>query len=184
MQYLGKVIALIWPVLFLAALWLIAGLVALYYARSTRRPIFLFSGLAALLMVVERLLSPGRVVIHYLRGQHVSGGTVGKLDLLFGAYKYEWVVEGLAVIVLLVGIILEVRRARQRARRAQAAPSAGAAGMEEPASGGDVLAGAYTQPSAAQPGASHNFGRAGSADTFVDRPTAQTFSAEEPPPVY
>ena len=177
MQYLGKVLAVIWPVLFLAALWFIVGLVALYYARSTRRPIFLFSGLAALLLVVERLLSPGRVVIRYLRGQHVSGGTLGKLDLLFGAYKYEWVVEGLAVIVLLVGIILEVRRARQRARRAQTVPSAGAAGMVEPA-------GAYAQPSAAQPGASHNFGIGGNGGTHIERSTAQTFSAEEPPPVY
>lgn len=184
MQYLGKVLAVIWPVLFLAALWLIVGLVALFYARSTRRPIFLFSGLAALLLMVERLLSPGRVVIRYLQGQHVSGGTLGKLDLLFGAYKYEWVVEGLAVIVLLVGIILEVRRARQRARRTQAAQTAGAGGMAEPAGGGDILAGAYAQPFAAQPGASHNFGIAGNGDTRIERPTAQTFSAEEPPPVY
>ncbi len=124
MAQLDKVVALLWPVLLLALLWLVVGMLALIYARATRRPIFLFSGLAALLLVVEHLLSPGRVFYHYLNSQPVYGGQRGRLDLLFGAYKYEWLVDGLAATLLLAGIIWEVVRARRRAARNHAARAA------------------------------------------------------------
>lgn len=148
MRYLGQALAY-WPAFFLAALWLVAGLVGLWYARSTRRPIFLWSGLAALLLAAERLLSPARFLFHYLSTHaFYGGGNVAaiRIEFLFGAYKYEWLVDGLAVLSLLLGLILEVRRARRRAIRNTASQAAGQAAMGEPAAAFPASESGFAQP--------------------------------------
>ena len=184
MQYVGKALAILWPVLIVSMFWLIGGLLALFYARATRRPIFLFSSLVAFLMIVERFISPARVALHYLQNKYVYTGTSGTLDLVAGGYKFEWLIDVLAAALLLLGIILEVRRARQRAVRAQVAQSAGVGGMMAPAVAGNVQAGAYAQPSAAPSRTSRSFGVPGTGVTNAERHTSQAFSAEEPPTVY
>jgi hypothetical protein len=182
MQYAGRALAILWPVLILSIIWLIGGLVALFYARATRRPIFLFSALVAFLMIAERLLSPARVALHYLQNRHIYTGASGTLDLVAGAYKFEWLIDGLAAALLLIGIILEVRRARQRAVRVQAARTPGAVGMASAAEA--VSAGAYAQPSAAQAQAGSSFGIPGAGAANAGRRPSQAPSAEEPPITY
>ena len=181
MQHAGRALAILWPVLVVSMFWLIGGLVALFYARATRRPIFLFSSLVAFLMIVERLISPARIALHYLQNKYIYTSTSGTLDLVAGGYKFEWLIDGLAAALLLLGIILEVRRARQRAARAQVAQATSAAGMASPAVAGNVPAGAYAQPSAAQSRTSRGFGVPGTGATTTARPTSQVFSAEDPP---
>lgn len=180
-QYAGKALAILWPVIIVSGLWLMGGLVALFYARATRRPIFLFSALVAFLMIVERLISPGRVALHYLQNKYIYTGDAGTLDLVAGGYKFEWLLDALAAALLLTGIILEVRRARQRAVRAQVGQPVG--GMGAPAVAGNAPAGAYAQPSAGQARASHSFGVPGTGAASTVR-ASQEFSAEEPPTVY
>lgn len=183
MQYAGRALAILWPVLIVSGLWLIGGLVALFYARATRRPIFLFSGLAALLLIVEHLISPARIALHYLQHKHIYTGTFGILDMVAGGYKVEWLIEALAAALLLLGIILEVRRARQRAVRAQMARAAGAAEMAEPVAEA-APTGAYTQPSAAPSRASRSFGAPDTGAAGAEKRPSQAFPAEEPPPIY
>jgi len=183
LKYFGEALGVIWPVLLLAILWLIVGIVALFYARSTRRPIFLFGGLTALLLMLDQLLSPVRVVYRYVSHQPLcSNRAACKIDLLFGAYKYEWLVVGLAAIVLLIGIVLEVSRARKRAARNTAARNAAlgapsATGGASPA----PFAGQYQAPPAVQamtsygapapdayhPGVPDASGDPGTAPTFL-----------------
>lgn len=182
-QYAGRALAILWPVLIVSGLWLIGGLVALFYARATRRPIFLFSSFVAFLMIVEHAISPARIALHYLQNKHIYTGAVGILDLVAGGYKVEWLIEALAAALLLLGIILEVRRARQRAVRAQTARAAGAAEVAEPVAGA-APPGAYTQPSAAPSRASRSFGVPDTGSASVERRPSQAFPAEEPPPLY
>ncbi len=145
MQYLGKVIALAWPVFLLVALWFVVGAVALFYARSTRRPIFLFAGLSALALAVSQSLSPLRAAYRHLTHQYLcTTSEQCKAQVLFGAYKYEWLVDGLAIALLLLGVILEVSRARKRAARSSAARAANQAAMGAP-----VAAGTASGPSSA-----------------------------------
>ncbi len=145
MQYLGKVVALAWPVFLLVALWFVVGAVALFYARSTRRPLFLFAGLSALALSVSQSLSPLRAAYRHVTHQYLcTTSEQCKAQVLFGAYKYEWLVDGLAVVLLLLGIILEVSRARKRAARSNAARAANQAAMGAP-----VAAGTASTPSSA-----------------------------------
>jgi hypothetical protein len=123
MKLVLKALELLWPSVVLAGIWLVVALAALWYARSTRRPIFLWSGLGALLLMVGEVISPLRVALHYLRGTPIPGGTAGKVEMLVGAYKYQIAVEALGAILLLVGIGLEVSRARRRARSNSAQPA-------------------------------------------------------------
>ncbi len=193
LQYFGRAMQVVWPEVLLAVFWLIAGLVALFYARSTRRPIFLFGGLTALLLMTEQLLSPARLAYRYLSHKTSCGNTAAcKIDLLFGAYKYEWLIDGLAVLVLLAGILLEVSRARKRAARNTAARN-GATGVPVAAGGASAAPGAgqYQTPPAAQPmtsygapmpaaynhGAPNAFSNPGTAPTFLPLPDdeQQTF---------
>jgi hypothetical protein len=183
MQYAGRALAILWPALVVSGLWLIGGLVALFYARATRRPIFFFSALVAFLMIVERSLSPARIALHYLQNKYIYTGTSGTLELVAGGYKFEWLIDGLAAALLLIGIILEVRRARQRAVRAQVARAAGATGMVT-ADAEAVPAGVYAQPSAGQARASRSAGMPGPGAANPERRPSQAFSAEEPPTVY
>lgn len=160
MRYLGQALAY-WPAFLLAALWLVVGLVALWYARSTRRPIFLWCGIAALLLVMERLLSPTRFLLHYLSTHTFYGGrnvAAIRIEFLFGAYKYEWVLDGLAVLSLLLGLILEVRRARRRATRSTTAPAAGPAAMNAPATAFTASGNGFAQQQPAQPITSYRSG--------------------------
>ncbi len=183
LQYADRALAILWPALVVSGFWLVGGLVALFYARATRRPIFFFSALVAFLMIVERLLSPARIALHYQQNKYIYTGTAGTLDLVAGGYKFEWLIDGVAAALLLIGIILEVRRARQRAVRAQAARAAGAAGMamadieSEPA-------GAYAQPSSVQSRPSRSFSVPDTDAINTERTPAQTFFAQDPPADY
>lgn len=154
MQYLGKVVALAWPVALLAILWLVVGIVALYYARSTRRPIFLFVGLSALLLVVAQSLSPLRAAYRHFSHQYLCTTTEQcKVEILFGAYKYEWLVDGLAVLLLLCGVLLEIRRARRRAAQGSAVRAAAQSPMGAPVAAGAAPAAPFAGQSYAQPAA-------------------------------
>jgi hypothetical protein len=137
MKLILEAIKLLWPSMVLAAIWLAVGLVGLWYARATRRPIFLWSGLGALLLMLGEVVSPLRVAYNYLKGTPIPGGTVGKIQVLVGAYKYQIAIEALGAIMLLVGIVLEVARARRRARSSAPAPAVNAM-----ASGG-LMAGSF-----------------------------------------
>jgi hypothetical protein len=181
MRYLSQALAY-WPAFLLAALWLVAGLVALRYASSTRRPIFLWGGLAALLLAVERMLSPMRFLLHYLSTHtFYGGGNVAtiRIEFLFGAYKYEWVVDGLAVLSFLLGLLLEVRRARRRAIRNAAAQAAGPAAMDDPATAFPAAGNGYAQPQPAQPTPADRFG-APTQPTFAPPLAGSGFSAPGP----
>ena len=179
MEYIDAGLAILWPVFIVVMVWLIGGLVALFYARATRRPIFFCVALVAFLMIVERLLSPARVMLHYLQNKYISTGDAGVMDLVAGGYKFEWLVDALAAALLLIGIILEVRRARQRAVRTQMARAAGAAGMAAPVAEA-LPAGAYAQPSSVQSRSSHSF-RAPDTDAIsTERTPAQSFFAQDP----
>lgn len=180
MQYADRALAILWPALIVSGLWLIGGLVALFYARATHRPIFLFSALAAFLMIIERLFSPARIALHYLQNKYIYTGTFGTLDLVAGGYKFEWLIDGLAAALLLIGIILEVRRARRRAVRAQAARTAGAAGMAT-ADAEAMPAGAYAQPSSVQSRPSRSFSVPDADAINAESAPAQAFFAQDPP---
>ena len=159
LKILEKVVPLLWPSMALAGIWLVVALVALWYARSTRRPIFLFGGLAGLLLMLGELLSPGRIVYHYLTGHPIPGGTAGKVDLLLGAYKYQIAVEALGAILLLVGLVREVSRARKRAtqrsatRGPGAAPAAASSAMAAPQPANAMQQRPPTQPTMQAPNA-------------------------------
>ena len=198
MRYLHQALAY-WPLFLLAALWLLVGLAALYYARTTRRPIFLFSGLAALALMVERLLSPARFLFHYLTTHAFYGGnnpSEVKIEFLFGAYKYEWLVDGAAALLLLLGVILEIRRARRRAAQSNAARSAGQSPMGATGAAGAApvtpFAGQYYTEPTVQPmtgyGAPPPDGFAQEALNAVGDQTAPTtvapLSADERPTLY
>lgn len=125
MQYIGTAFSLAWPKLLIAALWLIAGLAALWYARITRRPLFLFSGTAALLLAGSQVLSPARLAYQYFN-HRLSCASLDSCtnDLLYGAARFEWLVGGIAALLLVIGIFLEVAYARRRARANLAARAA------------------------------------------------------------
>lgn len=182
LEYIRAGLAILWPVLIVAMVWLIGGLVALFYARVTRRPIFLFSALVAFLMIIERLLSPARILLHYLQHKAVYSDAFGTLDLVAGGYKFEWLIDALASALLLLGIILEVRRARQRAARAQMARAAAPAGMAVPVAEA-VPAGVYAQSSAAQSRTSQSFDVVGTDTIDTEQHSSQAFSTEEPPTI-
>jgi hypothetical protein len=124
-----EVAHLLWPSMVLAGLWLVVSLVAFWYAHSTRRPIFLFSGIGALLMMAGQVLSPVRLAYHYLLGISIPGGQAGRVELLVGAYKYQIAIEAMGALLFLAGLVREVmfarRRARTRAARAAEAAKAG-----------------------------------------------------------
>ncbi len=128
MKLFVAVAHLLWPSMVLAGIWLVVGLVAFWYARSTRRPIFLFSGIGALLMMVGQILSPARLAYHYLQGVPIPGGQAGRFELLVGAYKYQIAVEAIGALFFLAGLVREVMFARRRARlnAARASETAGA----------------------------------------------------------
>jgi hypothetical protein len=130
MKLVVKALELLWPSVALAGLWLVIALVAFWFARSTRRPIFLYSGLGALLLVLGEVISPVRVAFHYWRGTPIPGGTAGKVEVLVGAYKYQIAIEAVGAFLFLIGIVREVMVARRRARSnaARAAGTAMAAG--------------------------------------------------------
>lgn len=125
MQYIGTAFSLAWPKLLIAVLWLVAGLAALWYARITRRPLFLFSGIAALLLSGSQILSPARLAYQYFN-HRLSCASLDSCtnDLLYGAARFEWLIGGLAALVLVIGIFLEVAYARRRARANLAARAA------------------------------------------------------------
>ncbi|HEY7348729.1 MAG TPA: hypothetical protein VH599_10475 [Ktedonobacterales bacterium] len=122
MQYLDLALSLAWPQIVVAILWFVAGVVALRYARATRRPLFLFSGIAALLLAGSEVLSPARLAYRYFthRVSCVSFDACSD-ELLFGAAKFEWLIGGIAALALLIGVVLEVSRARRRAKAKNAA---------------------------------------------------------------
>jgi len=188
MRYLGQAFAY-WPQFLLAALWLVAGIAALYYARSTRRPLFLLSGLAALLLMLERLLSPLRFLLHYLSTHSFYGGgnvAAIRIEFLFGAYKYEWVLDGLAVLALLAGVLLEIRRARQRARRI-ALPPAGMAASGAPSSAFPPAGNGFAKPQPAQPIANYGVGAPTQATLVPPQPGGfepQVLPEDERPTLY
>jgi hypothetical protein len=146
MQYVRLALSLAWPEILIAVLWLAVLLLALRYALATRRPIFLFSGIAALLLTVSAVLSPARAAYLYFSHRTFCYGVDDcTVQLLFGAAKYKWVLDGLAALLLLVGLFVEVSRARRRAaaRNAARANTAANAAMSAPPAGGDAPAGEF-----------------------------------------
>jgi hypothetical protein len=122
MQYINLALSLAWPQMVVAVLWLGAGLAALWYARATRRPIFLFGAITSLLLALSEVLSPLRLAYRYVTHRVDCASTSGcATELQFGAAKYEWILVGLAALVLLAGFYREVARARRRAAANRAA---------------------------------------------------------------
>jgi hypothetical protein len=151
MQYFGRALALSWPQLLVGILWLAVALMALRYARATRRPIFLYSGITALLLMFSEVLSPIRIAYHYFTHNLLCATTTQcKVELLSGAYKYEQLIDGIAVLVFLLGLYLEVSRARRRAAASSAARAANTAAPGVPPVGANS-AGAYAGPYQAAP---------------------------------
>ena len=125
MEYLTLALSLAWPQIVVAVLWLLVGLVALRYRLMTKRPIFLFAGIAALLLSPSEILSPLRLALRYVTHRVYCPSTDAcTVELQFGAAKYEWLLVGLAAVIFFVGLYLEVARAR---RRAEANNAVGAA---------------------------------------------------------
>jgi hypothetical protein len=122
MQYARLALSVAWPQIVVAALWLVVALVALYYARATRRPIFLFGGMTALLLSLSEVLSPIRLAYRYFTHRAYCP-TIDAciIDLRFGAAKFEWGIVALAALLFLAGLYLEIRRARRRAAANNAA---------------------------------------------------------------
>ncbi len=136
MKVFMEVAHLLWPSMVLAGLWLVVSLVAFWYLRSTRRPVFLFSGIGALLMMTGQVLSPARLAYHYVKGLPIPGGQVGRIELLVGAYKYQIAIEAIGALLFLTGLVREVMLARRRAR-ARAAEAALAGGAPVISNGPD-----------------------------------------------
>jgi hypothetical protein len=157
MQYAGLALSLAWPQMLVAILWFGVALVALWYRRDTGRPIFLFGGIAALLISLSEVLSPLRTALRYFtHREYCTTTSACTLELQFGAAKYEWLLVGIAAFVFLVGIFLEIRRARRRAaannaaRAAAASKAALASASAGGAVSGDALAGQYQAASGGQ----------------------------------
>lgn len=136
MKLFVTVAHLLWPSMVLAGLWLVVGLVALWYARSTRRPVFTLSAIGAFFMLVGQILSPARLAYHYLKGIPIPGGQAGRIELLVGAYKYQIAIEAIGALFFLAGLVREVMFARRRARL-NAARAAQTAGTNAPAVNSD-----------------------------------------------
>src|SRR5262245_43643921 len=107
MKYVIEAIKLLWPSVVLAGIWIAVSLASFWYARTTRRPIFVFSGVAALFMMVGEVLSPARIAYHYISGIHIPGGVAGRVEVLVGAYKYQIAIEAVGAVFFLVGIFRE-----------------------------------------------------------------------------
>ncbi len=171
MQYAGLALSLAWPQIVVAMLWFGAALVALWYARATRRPVFLFGGIAALMISLSEVLSPLRLAYRYFTHREYCFSTATcTVELQFGAAKFEWVIVGMAAFVLATGFYLEVRRARRRAAANNAARAAARnAAMAAASAGGAVPAGAFAgqyQAAAEEPAG------AGSGDMLPDSSAA------------
>ncbi len=125
MEYTRLALSLSWPQMVVAILWFAAGLAALWYARATRRPIFLFSSIAAFILSGSAILSPARLAYRYLTNQVFCPSVdTCTIELRFGGAKYEWLMEAIAALVLVAGFYLEVARARRRAAANNAARAA------------------------------------------------------------
>ncbi|HEY7355526.1 MAG TPA: hypothetical protein VH590_03635 [Ktedonobacterales bacterium] len=147
MQYAHLALSVAWPQLAAGALWLLAALVALYYARATRRPIFLYGGITALLLSLSEVLSPIRLAYRYFT-HRVYCGTLDDCasELQFGAAKFEWGIVALAALLFLAGLYLEVRRARRRASANNAArAAANQRAASAPPAAGFAPAGAFVE---------------------------------------
>ncbi|HLW01732.1 MAG TPA: hypothetical protein VKT82_23950 [Ktedonobacterales bacterium] len=125
MQYASLALSLAWPQIVVAILWLGVALVALWYTRATGRPVFLFGGIAALMISLSEVLSPFRLAYRYFTHREYCASTAAcTVELQFGAAKFEWLLVGIAAFVFLAGLYLEVRRARRRAAANNAARAA------------------------------------------------------------
>jgi len=134
MQYVSIALSLAWPQIVVAIFWFAAGLLALRYALATRRPVFTWGGLAALLIALSEILSPLRLALRYFTNRLTCPtADACTTELQFGAAKYEWLLVGLAAVLFGVGIFLEVARARRRAQTNNAARAAQQRGMPVPA---------------------------------------------------
>lgn len=165
MQYARLALSVAWPQLAAGALWLVVALVALYYARATRRPIFLYGGITALLLSLSEVLSPIRLAYRYFTHRVYCGSLDAcASELQFGAAKFEWGIAALAALLFLAGLYLEVRRARRRATANNAARAAASQRAMSAATAGLAPAGAfvgqYQSAPEAQPITSYGYGDA------------------------
>ncbi|HEU5370424.1 MAG TPA: hypothetical protein VFU69_18275 [Ktedonobacterales bacterium] len=192
MQYARLALSVAWPQLAAGALWLVVALVALYYARATRRPVFLYGGITALLLSLSEVLSPIRLAYRYFTHRVYCGSLDDcAAELQFGAAKFEWGIVALAALLFLAGIYLEVRRARRRAAASNAARAAasqrvmGAAPPEGFTPAG-AFAGQYQTASVAQPITSYGYDPAFAEDGAepAQAPDLTTASEDEQPAFY
>ncbi len=169
MEYAKLALSLAWPQLAVGVVWFVAGLAALRYALKTKRPIFLWGGIAALLLSLSEVLSPLRLAYRYFTNRVYCPSTDAcTIELRFGAAKFEWVIMGVAAVVFFVGLYLEVSRARKRAAANNAARAANQAAQSF--AGG--AAGAYQHDPSAQPATEYDYGQQGYDDPAY---------AQEPP---
>ncbi|HEY7126158.1 MAG TPA: zinc ribbon domain-containing protein [Ktedonobacterales bacterium] len=174
MKLFVEVAHLLWPSLVLAGLWLVVSLVAFWYARSTRRPVFLFSGIGALLMMAGQVLSPARLAYHYLKGIPIPGGLQGRIELLVGAYKYQIAIEAIGALFFLAGLVREVMLARRRARvRAAEAALAGGAPVADDGLSGEGVAASASPTKRGSERTGFSSGQTGQMATTVRSPLAQ-----------
>ena len=158
MEYFKLAFSLAWPQLAVGVVWFVAGLAALRYALTTKRPVFLYGGIAALLLSLSEVLSPLRLAYRYYTNRVYCPSTDAcTIELRFGAAKFEWAIVGLAAVVFFIGLYLEVSRARKRAAVTNAARAA--ANQAAMTAGG--AAGAYQGDPSAQPGAEYDDGQQG-----------------------
>lgn len=186
MQYLSLAFSLAWPQITVAILWFIVALAALRYARATRRPVFLWGGMAALLLSLSEVLSPLRLAYRYF-SHRISCPSYDAcaVELQFGAAKFVWPIVGLAAVLFFVGFYLDVARAR---RRAAANNAARAAASRQPKAA-PVPAGAYAgsyQGAPEQPITAYSETQQASADHrfsqgLVDADLATSAGDEQPP---
>lgn len=184
MNLVVKAFQLLWPSVVLAGIWLVAALVALWFARSTRRPVFLYSGLGVLLLALGEVISPLRVAFHYLKGTPIPGGTAGKVEVLVGAYKYQIAIEAIGALFFLVGLIREVMLARRRARaRAAEAALAGGAPVANAGLSGEGLVAPASPARSGLGRTGFSSGRTGQVETVRSPlPTLATSGSEQPCP--
>ncbi len=154
MEYIRLALSLAWPQIVVAVLWFVAALAALRYARITKRPLFLFGGIAALLLSASEILSPARLAERYFTNRvYCPSVDACTSELRFGAAKYEWLIAAMAALVFGVGLYLEIAYARRRAAAKNAARAASSAlaasSAREPAPAG-VFVGQHQAASAAQ----------------------------------
>jgi hypothetical protein len=177
MEYFKLAFSLAWPQIAVGVVWLVVGLAALRYALTTKRPVFLYGGIAALLLSLSEVLSPLRLAYRYYTGRVYCPSTDAcTIELRFGAAKFEWVIVGVAAIVFFVGLYLEVSRARKRA----AANNAARAVANHAAAAAGGSADGYQGNPSAQPFTEYDDGQQG----YYDAAYAQEPTSASPTPDY